>query len=82
VFCALPVRVHADDFLVSRFKDETELFADKQTDIKSGKLDDTSSQLQLRIGSSTMSDSGEFKVVATNIAGMATCSSTVVVKSK
>jgi hypothetical protein len=65
-----------------RFAGDTELFPDNQIQIESEKIDATGLALNLTLRSVNMNDAGDYKAVATNVAGTATNSSKLTVKSK
>jgi hypothetical protein len=65
-----------------RFSSDIELFADGQIKIEGDKLDATTLVVSLTVREASLNDTGEFKVIAMNVAGTATCSSRLVVNSK
>ena len=66
----------------NRFAGDIELFSDGQIKIESEKLDATRLVVSLAVRAASLNDAGEFKAVATNVAGTATCSSRLAVSSK
>jgi Immunoglobulin I-set domain len=65
-----------------RYKGETEFFTDEHIKVDSEAMRSNEITLSLRLRSVTMSDAGEYRAVATNIAGKAVSSSLLTVNSK